>query len=274
MPQVFTIPQIKAAEDDAIIYAFKGTCKSFTKYYAADPNDTTSQSMQIATFTEGKDSITVKFRNRDSLPAAWKGKTIWVLANHGDKGWTGVKAKDNERNGEVERILLVTRSAEVGPNPDPARGQSEPAEEAPSESATDQAPARAPAPAAARASVSDPDKARAHMKCELAKYANAMLLVIAAVKHVSQRALAEQGVEIPAEQFQAMCSTFFIKADRQGLIDGLPIKPVQVTTLAKATEAAAKPAPAPKPEPKPEPKPSPVDPPVSDPEPDDYDIPF
>lgn len=251
MPQVSTIPEINQMEDDQLVYAFRGTLKSMTKYYPAKPEDPMSQSMQIATFTDGPNTITVKFRNRDQIPATWKGKVIWFAAHHGEKGWSGIKAKDNERDGKpTERILLVTKSADVGPAGTVGEGAvadeaaPEPGQttQAPSASAQASAAAAAPATHAATAPSDSAQerKAVSILRRELAKYANAFLLVAQSANWVrNQLEGGTQPIEVTDAQFQAMCSTFFIKADRQGLIDALPVKSVLSEEFAKRTTGHA-----------------------------------
>lgn len=256
---------VKAQDDDTPVLCFRGTCKSFGKYYAADETtDPPKQAMQIATFTEGKESITVKFFNRDAIPAAWKGKTVWIMANHNKNGWTGVKAKDNTYKDETERILLVTKSAEVGLNAPDESGGEAPQDDAPADTApsvTKQAErAMAPKAATTAAATHDTHAAVARMRMELAKYANAFILVTRAADYV--RTTLENSttpIEVTDAQFQAMCSTFFIKADRQGLIDELPVKPIGTATAAKPASPAPKPEP-PKVMPKPQPPPPPPQP--------------
>lgn len=59
-------------------------------------------------------------------------------------------------------------------------------------------------------------------KRHLMQSANGLLLCLEAAKYVCEQWKDKYGYEIPNEHFQAITSTFFIRADRSGLIDKLP----------------------------------------------------
>jgi hypothetical protein len=95
---------------DEVIVALRANVVDVTKFFPAKPPNTTS--FQIVEIEDDTGRIKVVMRNREEVPAKWKGSTVCVLAHHGDKGYSGVKiAVTNDE--KKERTLVVTKAASV-----------------------------------------------------------------------------------------------------------------------------------------------------------------
>lgn len=116
-------------------------------------------------------------------------------------------------------------------------------------------------PQAASAPAHDINKA----KKELARAANLYILCISAVKNMVEHTLTLQGVEMPPELFQAAVSTMFIRGDRAGLVNDMPVSLINLNSA---------PALPPAPPPAPTPPPQPVAPPLAAEDPEEDNIPF
>ncbi len=125
-----TVAEIKAMPEDDTVFCFIGKIK---KRYAriAKENDRGPYSFENLDLTDATGSeIKAKLKDCEPLPAEMTvGKSISILAHKGDKGWTGVKAKDDEYKGKVSRILWITPSAVISLQATPGQGRQEPSGE-------------------------------------------------------------------------------------------------------------------------------------------------
>ncbi len=99
--------------DDAPVFAFKGTVKTVLKYNTGE-NEHGKWSFQSLVLVDPSGvEINAKLKDRDTFPANLKGKLVYFLSHQGDKGWSGVKTKDDTFKGNTTRILWITPTAEV-----------------------------------------------------------------------------------------------------------------------------------------------------------------
>lgn len=205
--------------DDGIVYAFKGTVKSMTSYYPA--KDAESQSFQVVTLLAGGKEIKATVRNREEFPKEWKGKPIYLLSHQGNKGWSGVKAKDNDYKGKTERVLWVTASAEVVPAAEyeaDGQGASEAKDNQPQEQ---RRPTGQPARRAATNSAPAGDRANPSYEVEegikqtkrlLWKSHNLMRMVSRLVEYDNECYKEDYGKEYTVAEMQSLRATHYITA--------------------------------------------------------------
>lgn len=69
--------------------------------------------LQNVVLVDDTGEIKVKLDDRDAVPMTWKGAAVLISCNEGQRGLTGMKAKNDEYRGKVSRILHVTGSAHM-----------------------------------------------------------------------------------------------------------------------------------------------------------------
>lgn len=237
--KVSSVEEINNMVDDEVVYSFVGKVKGSGKYFPPKPDDSTGVGFQVVTLldTAGK-SVKAVFKGQEPVNNM-DGKPVVLTAYHGDRGWSGLKAKDNQykkQDGQqvTERVLWVTKTATVafsGSTPTqmalpPQKPQGGPIQ--PQETASEQI-------------IEQVKAARIHV----AKLVNLQDLILDGVMALAQRA-AERGYTLGPDHLQAVCSTMFITMDRGGWLERMPVAPVQkyVSLLKHKT-----PAPAPQPAP-------------------------
>jgi len=278
-----SLKEITEMQDDQVVFAVQATFDYVGPFYPAKPGDANSQSFQKVAFRQGDFKLKALFRNRDEVPKSAVGKPVIMTAYHNDKGWFGLKSKDNtytakkgtpEAHEVTERVLLVTQTATIVPGGYAA---------APSSTATTQAGKMAPAPRSAPNSAplaqSDPADREHVMRSRqyLARSANAYILAAHTAKHVKAE-MEKEGVELDV---QALATTFFLNISgsfqtRPELVSEMPVRSV-VPIIASIKGGGSAPPPAPPPPPpEPEPEPNPPLPPAGPTEDDipEDDIPF
>lgn len=161
--------------------------------------------------------IKAVIKDRDPIPAAWKNKSIIISCHNGDKGLTGIKAKDDEYRGKVTRILSVTPSAviELAEN---THAESEPEPEEPP-ARTEAAPAKSQTtkPAAEKPANGGHESDDLGVKQALNRMANLYLHCLIATDYVRKTWEEREKRAMPQEQVQAVTSALFIQSTRQGM---------------------------------------------------------
>jgi hypothetical protein len=234
--KVSSVADIKNMVDDEVVYCFQGKLKDAGKFFPPDPNDSTKGSFQIVTLLDPTgQSIKSVVKGHDEITKAVFGKPVSLTAYHGDRGWSGLKAKDNKYNkkdvGEVvERVLWITKTATIDFSGATPTQMPLPASK----------PVVAP-PAAPQSVSSDAVEHVKAARIEIAKRVNLQDLILDGVMALAVRAN-ERGYTMGADHMQAVCSTLFISMERAGFVERMPVGPVQ-QYVAKAK------APAPKPQP-------------------------
>lgn len=112
-----TVAEIKAMPEDATIFCFIGTITARHKR-SSGTNKRGTYSFETFEVKDAKgEEIRAKFVDCEPLAQNLKaGSGISILAVNGSRGWSGVKAKDNEfpkDSGQMERVIWVTPSAVV-----------------------------------------------------------------------------------------------------------------------------------------------------------------
>lgn len=87
-------------------------------------------SFQNVVLRDSSGEITAQFKNRPELTKAWENQLVILTPSHGEKGWHGLVAIDDDNNGAVTRKLRVTGQANID-QAQPGQGQAGPAAEQP-----------------------------------------------------------------------------------------------------------------------------------------------
>lgn len=214
--------------DDGIVYAFKATVKSMTDFFPA--KDEQSQSFQALTLFSGGKEIKCILKNREAFPKEWKGKSIYMLAHQSDKGWHGVKSKDNDYKGKIERVLWVTKAAEITLAADYEAGTApEPRMQGGTTQDSQNAPRTQPARNGGQRGESIPpyeqEAALKEVRKMLWRSHHLMRLCLRMAEIDRQRYREDSGRDMSDPQFQAVVSTHYISCrDALGMLPGKPIE--------------------------------------------------
>ena len=164
---------------------------------------------QNATLTQDGSSIRIVFSSRDDVPQDLVGQQIIAKSRKNDKGLYGLKRKKGrEYQGQTPPEIWVFAGAELsvsGGSPS-------------SESAVSQ-PSSQPQ-ASSGGSYEDAKKS-------FVKMGNTMSMCYDAALWVSEKQKVKNGFEMTEAQVQAIASSFFIKADRNGIVERMPATPIE-----------------------------------------------
>lgn len=160
--------------------------------------------LQNITIQDGTGTIKVKVQDRPELPMSYKGREVVIYCHEGDKGLTGIKAKDDTYKNVTSRILSVTPTAHIDlvESAPPAPVQQQPA---PAPQQQYQPPVQQTAPAPTNGT---------GVKQRLNKLANLYLHCLDAGDYVRRTWEASHNCQMPDDQFQACVSSLFIQATR------------------------------------------------------------
>ena len=173
-------------------------------------------SIQNAVFTDGGQEIKAMIKDRDELPKSGIGDWITISSVNGAKGLSGLYAFDDEYQGNTERKIKITGSAQMNRDWD-----------------TD----KQPAPAALQDSPptkkqSPPFKAAPNVdklteaKRTLIQITNLHALCRFSVERVESPLIKSvTGRDMNENELQSATSSIFIKADRLGLSLSMPTSP-------------------------------------------------
>ncbi len=174
-------------------------------------------SFQNLVIVDESGQIKVKLKDREPLPLDYKGRVILISCKEGDKGLSGVKIKEDEYRGKIDKVLWVTPSATIdrvegsapaAPQQAQANGHVEqPKSEAPKQNGNGNG---------------QPDSVK-HVRHSLNRMANLYLHCMEAGNYVRSQWEAAHQVKMSEEQFQACVSSLYIQGSRDNLYDGLPI---------------------------------------------------
>jgi hypothetical protein len=224
MPKIYTTEEVKELEDGLAVTAFKGKVKKIFKR-SKGTNEHGDWSLQgIVLVDPAGDEIEGKLKDREELPAKFLNQQVCIVAHKGDKGWVGMKAKDNTFNDKTARVLWITGAAEI------VKGGELPAEDASSgESsdtdldATSSSQQDEPTTRTAPKSTADPVR---EAKVAALKRANLMAVSLRATDSMLQIYNDSGKVNVTPELHQACTMSIFISMDRAGLSNDLPVTPV------------------------------------------------
>jgi hypothetical protein len=231
---------IQEATADQAIACFKGTIVTVGKV-------TESQRFDEENLTKGEyrfqhviakdragDKIDITLKDRPVIKGS-VGKQITLLAKvqtGAHAGLKGLKAVDNTNKNteETERVLWATPACEViignVPEKEEPENDSSPPEPDNAEPETEAPPVKQKTTAPVNRPVATDNGAIKEARQHLARGINAMLLCLDSASYVAQAFQGKWGMEMQADQFQAITSTFFIKLDKTGVIDTLPTVPL------------------------------------------------
>ncbi len=238
--RIIPLKEIPALEAEETITAIRGRV---TELYPpkTGENDNGKWSFQNIKLKDETGEIQVKLKDRPALPQSLKGKTIFIYSAKGDKGLSGLKAKDDTYRDKTSRIVWVTPSATIeesdgAPQNGNGNGHANghdapPAHQPPPPQAPPAAPVQTAQPPAAsatgrpvspRAGVQSPAPAENHgavgnVKREINKMANLYVYCLEAASYVEKTWNATHPVQMTDQQFQACASSLFIQASKDGL---------------------------------------------------------
>ncbi len=262
---VSKVSDLLVADDGDQPKAVRARLKSVFKRREGESNGR-AYSFEDFELDDGAKSIKCQLANHPAFDRKWIGRDIYFEAHKGEKGWTGLYIVDEKwtpKDSDEERIfrkLKVTATAKIslasdGESDNDGGNVVQPEDDIPygsdSEAQTDEQKAIAKAEAMlADAKKKQADKARLaelHAKQEaekklqpapagntaaakvfMGRAANAMLLCLKAAEYVGKTYTDKSpAMIITPEQFQAITSTFFIAMDKRGLVDCMPVKPME-----------------------------------------------
>lgn len=115
--RIIPISEIPKLMPDETIPAIKGKIKKVGKKYSGDGDygPWSLQTLEIAAISPDTGVARVCIKDREEIPANVQGKTIYIYCHQGDKGLTGLKAKDkvNKNTKKEEREVSVTKTANI-----------------------------------------------------------------------------------------------------------------------------------------------------------------
>jgi hypothetical protein len=238
MSKINTVAEINDLEDGSVIQAFRGRILEVSKVTQSKtypkkgvPGKKEWRFQHLTVKDKAGDQIDVTLTDREPVPASATGKDITLLAHviEGKKpAWSGLKAVDhtNRDTQALERVCWVTATAEMVIGK--AATQPEPEDNAEPEAPPAETPAAAPKTKPDVIASAGPVM---EAKQRLMQCANLMLLCLDAASYVTIKfeekySTPENPLQLSADQFQAITSTFFIKCDHAGLTDTLPSTPI------------------------------------------------
>jgi len=185
--------------DKAQVLELHGTLKSVWPRENKDGNygPYTTQNIVV---TDATGQVTVGLRSQGEIPQSAKGSDIKIACTSGERGLSGLAVRRyTDKAGQPKMLLQATGQASV----------------------TITAGSSAPAPAAA-AQAPDRNPVAVDPKTGLAKATNLMLACIEAGDNVYRHYMHSHGEPMEASQYQAVVSTLFIWADKQGMVLSMP----------------------------------------------------
>lgn len=251
MSKVYSTNEVINLPPDSPVPCFKGKLVSLWPAKSGQ-NERGDWSFQNGEVKDGLGK-TIRFtlKDRAALKAP-NGAEIVFICHSGNRGLTGVKAKDDEYKGKSQRVLWVTSTAEVlingrpDGNPDASHETGQERSEGPGQGDDNVPMGDEPDNGGARAhgtqdssqheqQQNEPREKKdypvAEAKIYLARCANLMILIRRAAAFVEENSKAL--VETSPDSFQALCATFWINITKEtNLLDRMPVKPIVDTDVA------------------------------------------
>ena len=168
---------------------------------------------QTATLPQDGSSIRITFSNREDVPQDMIGKQIIAKCRKNDKGFYGLKRKTGrEYQGQTPPEIWVYAGAELSTS-----------DSAPQTSASIASPT--PDPSTSTGALPAPLTSEDKTKRRFVQMANCMSRCYDAALYVAKVQEKKNDYIMTEAQVQAVASSFFIKADRNGIVDTMPQKP-------------------------------------------------
>ena len=172
---------------------------------------------QNATLTQDGSSIRIVFSNRDDVPQDFVGQQIVAKTRKNDKGLYGLKRKTGrEYQGERPPEIWVYAGAELSVSDGINEGGN---------STGTTAEIQPSNPETNTTTSTEPDGWSKKTKQKYVQMANCMSLCYDAALFVAKTQKEKNDYEMTEGQVQAIASSFFIKSDRNGLVDTMPQSP-------------------------------------------------
>lgn len=241
MPNITTIQEVLKMAEDLPILQFKGTFKNIYKPRVNKAGAAKAYHYQdtIVTDKSGQE-IKLTISDHAEIPQSEIGKTFFFSCTKSDKhGWIGVKTKDNEYDGKITRLIMVTKTGLIesadapgaentqqAPQQTAQRPQDRAAGPPPQQPAQTQNAPQAPAQAAKQPTNKQAEELEAVSKAKhfLARRASYLLLCLDAAQFIGDEYTRRNPNHMLSDsQFQAITSTLFIAGDRVGLPVELPL---------------------------------------------------
>lgn len=229
MPNIVALSEINGMEEDMPVTGLKGKITKIWKWRNGNDGER-EWSFQDVELTDGEVTVTVTLKNREQLAESWKGKQVHILAKHGEKGWTGLRAKFDDY--KQKNVVLMTPSAKIVATAnlmDKPTDSDEPTPEEDGDLAPQRPPAR-PVPAqrtAAQATAAGQMDSYRQARALAGKCLNAHKIAIDAAINWATYVTNKHGITVPFDQVSTHATSIFIKLDRDGVIDELPTGPIQ-----------------------------------------------
>lgn len=249
MSKISTFAEIREMSTDTVIEVVKGKVATVYARKTGDGENGPWSFENLELTNPAGEKMRVVLKNRDPFDKTMKGRTIAIMAFHGDRGWSGVYAADNDYKGKVTREIKVTGTAEIAV----MDGVQNPSEQVADNRQANPEPSRAPqaqfSPAAAGATKS--------AKIFIAKRISGMKICLKSACLIRDEFEALTSEKMSEGQLQAITSTLFITGDRSGIFDQLP-NDLDYGTLEARVKQPDKPNPPPPPPPEELPEPEDV----------------
>jgi hypothetical protein len=147
--------------------------------------------------------VSVQHPNMPPVPKSLIGKTVEITAKQGERGYTGVYVEDNEnkKTGEVIRRIKVTPTGSI--------------KEVGEESSYSQALGKP---------ISSSTKKPVDLSILDARFRACYMVAFDTAKKLRQQ-LAQEGFDVPDENFLSLVATALINMERDGLKNAVSLKP-------------------------------------------------
>lgn len=236
-PPLFSI--IRQFPDGTVVPAVRGTVKKVFDQRSGE-NGRGPWSLQNLLLEDAAgEAFGVMLKDREPFPFR-PGETVTFEAHQGDKQKTGVYAFDDTYQGNTERKIKITPTAEITVFQGGGTRQQAPAQKAPqnapestpaTQHSTQAPPTRSQSTTGGNTGQSRPERSSSDdlrdAKRQLVKIANLHLLCARVVETIEAPTFeAVTGKTMDSSQVQAAVASVFIKAERMNLVEKMPTRPL------------------------------------------------
>lgn len=198
---------------DSVIQCIRGKiAKTFPRKQGTNAKG--EWSLESFMLSDGNIEVKVTLKDRDPLDRKLAMRDVAIMSNHGNKGWTGVKVKDDDYSGKTEKIVWVTGTGII-----------EAADAAPNAAEEDQPQSDEPPPRnspSSKVSGSAGKNAFLESKVMMSRMANMMISAAGAANIVADEIGKKEGAPLSKERTDAIRTTLFIQASYEKLYYHFP----------------------------------------------------
>lgn len=235
MPRIVSLSDALKSDPGEQLPAVRGKVNKVGKYFSGE-SAKGPWSFQTVTLDDSTAKAEVKFKGREAFGPSVVGKVMFIVANNGERGLTGVRVEDDEYQGKVTRIVLVTPSAEVTfgkgdwaevAKAEPAATVAKAAAKSARPANSDDYPGGDEPPADTGSQVGDTAAASEKpdgwdgIKADVNRIRKLHLICCAAAAH-NVHALHKAGISVGDEFLQASVATLFIESCKRGGVTSVP----------------------------------------------------